>query len=59
VNEKKGQVISFERAGHAHVHARKEEKLKNIQKAFKAVTEDKLKADRKQRRKRKNSKKKK
>jgi hypothetical protein len=59
VKEKKGKIIPFEQASHAHVHARKDEKLKKVQQGFKAVTEEKLKADRKQRRKRKNSKKKK
>jgi hypothetical protein len=54
-----GEVISFEQAGHSHVLARKEEKLKKMQKAFKAATDDRFKKVRKQKRKSKNSKKKK
>ena len=58
-DEKTGEVIAFEKAAHAHVHARKEEKLRKIQKAFKAVTREKFIADRAQKRKNKRSKKKK
>ena len=58
-DEKGGEVISFEDASHRHVHACKDEKLKKIQQAFKAVTSEKLKDARKQRRKRKNASKKK
>ena len=58
-DEKSAEIVSFEDASHKHVHARKEEKLQNIQKAFKAVTAEKFKDSKKQRRKRKNSKKKK
>ena len=59
VDEKPGEVVSLEDAGHKHVHARKETKLRKIKEAFKAATSDKFKDARKQRRKRKNSKKKK
>jgi hypothetical protein len=55
--EKTGEVVSFEDASHPHVHARKEEKLSKVKKAFKAATDERFKADRKQRRKKKNSKK--
>ena len=55
--EKTGEVVSFEDAGHSHVHARKEEKLEKLKKGFKAATDERFKADKKQRRKRKNSKK--
>ena len=57
--KKPGEVISFEDASNPHVLARKESRLKKIQEAFKAATKDKFKDARNQRRKRKNSKKKK
>ena len=57
--DKDGKVISFEQASHGHVHARKDEKLEKLKQGFKSATEDRFKADRKQRRKRKHSKKKK
>ena len=59
IEKKHGEVISFEDASNPHVLARKESKLKKVQDAFKAASEDKFKDARKQRRKRKNSKKKK
>lgn len=49
------EVISFEDASHPHVHARKEDKLKKVQAAFRAATREKLKADRIAKRKKKNS----
>ena len=54
-----GEVVSFLKAGNSHVLARKEAKLKRIQEAFKAASNDKFKGARNQRRKRKNAKKKK
>ena len=59
VDEKPGEVVSFEDASRPHVLARKETKLKKVQDAFKAASKDKFKDARNQRRKRKNSKKKK
>ena len=49
--DKSGEVISFEKAGHVHVHQRKEEKLSKMKAAFKAVTRERLKESRKARRK--------
>jgi len=40
--DKTGEIVSFEKAGHAHVHARKEEKFNRIKKAFKALTDEKF-----------------
>ncbi len=59
IDKKSGEVISFEDASNPHVLARKEAKLKKVHDAFKAASEDKFKDVRNQRRKRKNSKKKK
>ena len=58
-DEKKGEVVSFEQASEPHVHARKESKLQDMQKAFKAATAEKFKSARKQRRKNRKGKKKK
>ncbi|MDC0069667.1 hypothetical protein OAL10_12920 [Gammaproteobacteria bacterium] len=58
-DEKAGEVVSFSEASNPHVHARKEAKLKKVQGAFKAASKDKFKDARNQRRKRKNSGKKK
>ncbi|MBT5702723.1 MAG: hypothetical protein HOI67_14855 [Gammaproteobacteria bacterium] len=58
-DEKAGEVVSFSNAGNRHVLARKEAKLKKVQAAFKAASDDKFKDARNQRRKRKNAKKKK
>ena len=58
-DKKPGEVVSFEDASNPHVLARKESKLKKVQDAYKAATNDKFKDARNQRRKRKNSKKKK
>lgn len=58
-DEKAGEVVSFSNAGNPHVLARKESKLKKVQAAFKAASNDKFKDARNQRRKRKNAKKKK
>ena len=58
-DEKVGVVVSFPEASNPHVLARKEAKLKKVQEAFKTASIDKFKDARNQRRKRKNSKKKK
>ena len=58
-DEKVGEVISFPEASNPHVFAKKEAKLKKVQEAFKAASKVKFKDARNQRRKRKNSKKKK
>ena len=39
-NNSGGEVISFEEASHPHVHARKEEKLRKVKKAFRAATKE-------------------
>ena len=57
--KKSGEVISFEDAGNPYVLARQETKLKKVRDAFKAASKDKFKDAAKQRRKRKNSTKKK
>jgi hypothetical protein len=58
-DEKLGEVVSFPEASILYVLARKEVKLKKVQEAFKAASNGKFKDARNQRRKRKNSKKKK
>jgi hypothetical protein len=58
-DKKVGEVVCFPEASNPHVLARKEAKLKKVQEAFKAASKDKFKDTRNQRRKRKNSKKKK
>lgn len=41
-----GEILSLEKAGEAHRHARKEQKLRKVQKAFKEVLSQKVKRDR-------------
>lgn len=59
----RGEIISFEDASHPHVHARKEEKLKKVRKAFRAATKEifgnRAKDERTKNRRRKKGKKKK
>ncbi|MGV0033547.1 MAG: hypothetical protein ACNYPE_00820 [Candidatus Azotimanducaceae bacterium WSBS_2022_MAG_OTU7] len=57
--KKPGEIISFEDASNPYMLARKETKLKKVRDAFKAASKDKFKDAAKQRRKRKNSTKKK
>ena len=41
-----GEILSLEKAGEVHRHARKEQKLRKVQKAFKEVLSQKVKRDR-------------
>ena len=44
--ETEGEILSLEKAGEVHRHARKEQKLRKVQKAFKEVLSQKVKRDR-------------
>lgn len=56
-DRKEAEVVSFEKASHPHLHARKEQKLKKVSKAFRAVSKELFREKRKQKRKNKNKKK--
>ena len=47
IDEETGvEILSFEKAGEVHRHARKERKLRKVRKAFQAVVSQKVKRDR-------------